>query len=111
MGVVTAMGADATSAVFYNRVKGEAEDALQALGFPCLVIARPSMLSGDRAALGQPGRLGEHFALPLMALFKPAIPANYRSVSASDVAGALVNAVMSTEKGCRILNSSSMQSV
>src|SRR3954469_8663968 len=44
LGVVTAMGADAKSGVFYSRVKGEAEDALAALGFDTLVIARPSML-------------------------------------------------------------------
>ena len=103
------MGADATSAVFYNRVKGEAEDALQALGFPSLVIARPSMLSGDRAALGQPGRPGEHFALPLMALFKPAIPANYRAVAARDVARSLIAAVAQGQPGCRVLLSGALQ--
>ena len=109
LGIVSAMGADATSAVFYSRVKGEAEDALQALGFPSLVIARPSMLSGDRAALGQPGRPGEHFALPLMALFKPAIPANYRAVAARDVARSLIAAVAQGQPGCRVLLSGALQ--
>src|SRR3954452_9155872 len=44
LGVVSAMGADKGSAIFYNRVKGETEEALAALGFDTLVIARPSFL-------------------------------------------------------------------
>ena len=38
--------------VFYNRVKGELEEALAQLPFEGLVIVRPSLLMGDRAALG-----------------------------------------------------------
>jgi uncharacterized protein YbjT (DUF2867 family) len=45
-GLVSAMGADATSSVFYNRVKGELEEALAQLSFDALVIARPSLLLG-----------------------------------------------------------------
>jgi uncharacterized protein YbjT (DUF2867 family) len=41
LGVVSAMGADAHSAVFYSRVKGEAEEALLHLGFPTLVVLGP----------------------------------------------------------------------
>jgi uncharacterized protein YbjT (DUF2867 family) len=50
------MGANAESSVFYNRVKGELEEAVTQLSFEGLVIARPSLLIGDRAALGQPER-------------------------------------------------------
>src|SRR5271156_2540161 len=42
-GLVSAMGADAKSRVFYNRVKGELEEALAQLPFEGLVIARPSL--------------------------------------------------------------------
>ena len=109
LGVVTAMGADAHSRIFYNQIKGEAEDGLRALEFSSLVIARPSMISGDRAALGQPGRTGEHFAKPLMALFKPIIPANYRTVAARDVALSLMEAVRQGQPGCRVLLSGALQ--
>ena len=109
LGVVTAMGADAHSRIFYNQIKGEAEDGLRALEFSSLVIARPSMISGDRAALGQPGRTGEHFAKPLMALFKPIIPANYRTVAARDVALSLMVAVRQGQPGCRVLLSGALQ--
>ncbi|TFZ07759.1 NAD(P)H-binding protein [Ramlibacter humi] len=92
-GLVSAMGADARSSIFYSRVKGELEDTLAQLGFDALVIARPSMLAGNRTALGQPERGGEKLALRISTALRPLIPANYRSVQAEDVAGALVREV------------------
>jgi uncharacterized protein YbjT (DUF2867 family) len=89
-GLVSAMGADAKSLVFYNRVKGEIEDALTQLPFDGLVIARPSLLVGDRAALGQPSRLAERVAMAVGGLFGTLVPANYRPVAATGVAGALL---------------------
>src|SRR3954469_10641712 len=62
-GLVSAMGASARSGIFYNRTKGELEDALAALAFQGLVIARPSMLAGDRASVGQQVRPGEGYAV------------------------------------------------
>jgi len=56
IGVVSAAGANARSAVFYNRVKGELEDALRQLKLEGLVIARPSLLLNSRSHLGQPPR-------------------------------------------------------
>src|SRR5260221_4584547 len=56
--LVSALGANARSSVFYNRVKGELEDAVRALGYPSVTIARPSMLVGDR----QEPRFGEELA-------------------------------------------------
>lgn len=46
--VVTAHGVSPTSPIFYNRVKGEVEIKLQALGLPALHIYRPSLLIGER---------------------------------------------------------------
>jgi uncharacterized protein YbjT (DUF2867 family) len=93
IGVVSALGADARSRIFYNRVKGELEEALAALGFDTLVIARPSFLAGDRAALGQAVRGGEKVALRVSRWLRPLIPGNYRSIAAADVAGALLRHV------------------
>jgi uncharacterized protein YbjT (DUF2867 family) len=56
IGVVSALGADPASAVFYNRVKGEMERAVATLGFDTVVFARPSLLLGDRDRLDQPVR-------------------------------------------------------
>lgn len=109
LGVVSAMGADSKSAIFYNRVKGEMEEALTRLGFPCLVIARPSMLAGDREATGQPTRLGERIGLLATRWLSPIIPANYRAIQATDVAKALVKTVKSGKPGIHTLLSGVMQ--
>src|SRR5262249_43998626 len=92
-GLVSAMGASAKSGVFYSRVKGELEDALSALPFETLVIARPSVLAGDRASLDQPERRGEGIALAVGRLLGPLIPANYRAVPADAVARLLLSRV------------------
>jgi uncharacterized protein YbjT (DUF2867 family) len=109
LGVISAMGANAGSAIFYNRVKGEMEDALTQMGYQTLIIARPSMLAGDRNALAQPARLGEKQVILAMSLFKPLIPANYQAITAKQVAHALLSAMHSADKGTRVLLSGEMQ--
>jgi uncharacterized protein YbjT (DUF2867 family) len=107
-GLVSAMGASSRSRVFYSRVKGELEDALTALEFDALVIARPSILSGDRESLGQPSRAGEKAGLVLTSLLRPLIPSNYRAIRAADVAHALLERVP-VARGREILLSGAMQ--
>lgn len=107
-GLVSAMGADAKSRIFYNRVKGEVEEALARLPFEGLVIARPSLLVGDREALGQPARLAERVATVMSRLFGRLVPANYRPVAAADVARALL-ARMSSAQGRVVLLSGELQ--
>ena len=109
IGVVSAMGANAQSGVFYNQVKGEMEDAVSHLGFETLVIARPSLLSGDRGALHQPERMAEKLSLVAFKLLKPLIPANYQSISASSVAVAMVKTLQTAGTGQHVLLSGDMQ--
>jgi uncharacterized protein YbjT (DUF2867 family) len=108
LGVVSAMGANPRSNVFYSRVKGEMEDALSALGFETLVIVRPSLLAGDREALGQPLRSGEKIGLSVTRWLGPLIPANYRSIDVKAVARALLTAVRET-RGRRIIPSGELR--
>ncbi len=89
-GLVSAMGANAKSKVFYNRVKGELEDALAQLGFEGVVLARPSLLVGDREALGQPKRPLETASMVIGKIVGPLMPADYRPISAAKVAQALL---------------------
>jgi uncharacterized protein YbjT (DUF2867 family) len=109
LGVVSAMGADSNSRVFYNRIKGEMELSLARMGFQSLVIARPSLIDGDRAALGQPGRAGEGIGLKLARCLSPVIPSNYRAIKASDIAHALVRHVKAGVPGVVTLMSGEMQ--
>ena len=111
LGVVSALGADARSGVFYNRVKGEAEAALRALGFEVLVIARPSLLLGDRAALGQPPRPGERLGQLLVAPLAPLIPPAWRPIRADVVARALLRTLAEAPAGVKVLESSRLQEV
>lgn len=111
LGVISAMGANPASAVFYNRVKGEMEAALAKLGYQTLIIARPSILSGERDTLNQAARPLEKFGLLAMSLLKPLIPVNYQSITARQVAHALLSGVQKTDQGTRVLLSGEMQQV
>jgi uncharacterized protein YbjT (DUF2867 family) len=108
---VSALGADASSRSFYTRTKGEAEAALAALGFDSLVLARPSLLAGDRAALGQPARAGERLALALSAPLAPLIPLAWRPIAAERVARALLLALRQGQPGTRVVESAELQTL
>jgi uncharacterized protein YbjT (DUF2867 family) len=98
--VVTAVGADAKSRIFYSRVKGELENALGALGFPRgLRIFRPSLIVGERGER----RPAERMIMAVMgstrSLFVGGL-ARYRAVDAIDVARAMhAAAAQEAEKG------------
>jgi uncharacterized protein YbjT (DUF2867 family) len=79
--VVTALGADAKSRVFYNRVKGELEQKLTDMNFPALTIVRPSLLVGERKQV----RLGEKLAEPLLRF----MPRSLRGIHVRKVGRAL----------------------
>lgn len=108
--VVSALGADAKSAVFYSRVKGETEQALGGIGFEQLVIARPSLLVGERAALGQPTRAGEVWGERLTRPIRALIPTRWRPIPAERVARAMVAALDDTEgPALQVLESDALQ--
>jgi uncharacterized protein YbjT (DUF2867 family) len=109
LGLVSAMGADARSRFFYNRVKGETEDAVAKLGYASVVIARPSLLLGDREALGQPARSMEALATRFSRPFAWIVPRAVRPIAAADVAAALVAATARGEPGVKVLASGDMQ--
>ncbi len=94
--LVSALGANAQSLVFYNRVKGELENELRALQFPALTIARPSMLMGER----KERRRKEEWVKPLAWLW----PAAYRPVEASQVALGLVRSAQHPPSGVTMLS-------
>jgi uncharacterized protein YbjT (DUF2867 family) len=107
--VVSSLGASAHSGNFYSRVKGEMEAALAGVGFESLVIARPSLLLGDREALGQPPRLGERLSQALAAPLSPLLPAAWRPIQAATVARALLRALAQARPGVRVLESAELQ--
>jgi uncharacterized protein YbjT (DUF2867 family) len=108
-GVVSSLGANPRAAAFYNRVKGEMEAAVGALGFDGVVIARPSLLAGDRAALGQPARTGEWLALLLSSPLAALIPKSVRPIAARTVARGMLAAMRQQRPGVRIVESGELQ--
>jgi uncharacterized protein YbjT (DUF2867 family) len=109
LAVVSALGADAKSRVFYNRVKGEMQVAIAQLGYESVVIAQPSLLLGDRAALGQPARSGEVWAARLLGPLGWIVPKGVRPIPARTVASALLAAILEAKPGVRVLKSGVMQ--
>jgi uncharacterized protein YbjT (DUF2867 family) len=83
--VVSALGANPDSTVFYNRVKGEMEEAVRAAGVPKTVFFRPSLLSGPRAQ----ERRGEKIGLVIGNLLGPLL-GKYRPIHADIVAAAML---------------------
>ena len=106
--VVSALGADPRSGTFYNRVKGEMEAELATLGFTNLVVARPSLLAGNRAALDQAPRLGERLALAVTGPLASLIPKAWRPIEAATVARAVLRAVAEGAPGVRVLESATL---
>ncbi len=107
--VVSALGASARSATFYNRIKGEMEAAVSALGFDSVVIARPSLLAGERETLGQSARIGEQWALRLSAPFAGLIPKSVRPIQAHTVAQGMLAALREARPGVRVVESAELQ--
>jgi uncharacterized protein YbjT (DUF2867 family) len=105
--LVSAIGANARSSTFYLRIKGELEDALERLDLEALVIARPSLLLGDREALKQPFRLAETIGAPITKLLAPVLPQRYRPIEGRDVAQSLVK-TLPTARGTVVLYGENM---
>lgn len=97
--LVSSVGANARTSNFYLKTKGELEEKLKMLGFPKLVIVRPSFLLGNRTEF----RLGEKIGIFLAQVLKPLVPKRYRGVQASDVAAALIAAANRKVEGVLVL--------
>lgn len=108
--LVSSVGADARSAVFYSRTKGEAEEALRALPFRSLRILRPSVLVGERSE----SRPGERMGIAVGKLLTPLLvgPARrYRPIEGLTVARAMARVATKPEEGVRILESDEIQAL
>ncbi|PJI47328.1 MAG: nucleoside-diphosphate sugar epimerase [Pseudomonas sp.] len=99
--VVSALGADSKSSIFYSRTKGELEDALRQQGWQQLTIARPSLLLGQREEV----RLAELLAAP----FSRILPGKLHGIEAIALARALWRLALEPGKGVRIVESDELR--
>ena len=93
--LVSAAGAKAPSKLFYNRMKGQLEDAIKALGFSCLLIFQPSVLIRSNSDRG-----GENFTVKVIAfLNKLGLFKRYRPMPTTVLAQKMRKEVATARKG------------
>jgi uncharacterized protein YbjT (DUF2867 family) len=96
--LVSAIGADPASRVFYNRVKGEVEAAIRKLPYRAVQIFRPGLLLGKRSEF----RFGERIAMAVVPVVHPFLIGRlrrYHSIHARDVARAMVRIAREAPRG------------
>lgn len=106
--LVSAIGADPESRVFYSRVKGEVETAVRRLPYRAIQIFRPGLLLGKRDEF----RLGERVAMLVTPLLQPLFMSRlrrYRSIKASDVARAMVQVAREAPRGPNVYEYDAMR--
>ncbi|MEX2591453.1 MAG: NAD-dependent epimerase/dehydratase family protein [Anditalea sp.] len=103
---VSAIGADATSSIFYNKVKGQVEEDLKLIPFDYLGIFQPSILLGHRRG----NRLGEEVGKVVMKIITAlGIYKKYKPIYDYQVAKAMVHhATKTNERAVEVISSREM---
>jgi uncharacterized protein YbjT (DUF2867 family) len=103
--LVSALGADKSSSIYYNQVKGEVEEAIAGVGFRSYHIFRPSLLLGPR----EENRPGEDAAKVFYKMFGFLIPAKYKGIDSLKVAKGMIYRARAEEEGKFIHESRDLQ--
>jgi uncharacterized protein YbjT (DUF2867 family) len=88
--LVSSVGANAKSSIFYSRMKGELDEAVTRIGFKKLAIIRPASLTGDR----KENRIAEKISIPILNFLTKFMLKKYRPISDKTVAQAMINATL-----------------
>ena len=102
--VISSLGANAHSAVFYSRVKAEMELALRDIGYEELHIFQPSLLLGNRTE----SRRAERYGIAAAGVSTPFMfgpMRKYRPVEAQKVARAMLSAAWAQHRGNHVYTS------
>lgn len=103
--LVSALGANKDSSIYYNQVKGEVEEAINAIAYDRYHIFRPSLLLGDRVEK----RSGEDAAKIVYKIFGFLIPAKYKGIEGAKVAKSMLQFASAIESGKFIHESNEIQ--
>lgn len=104
--LISALGSNKNSSIFYNQVKGEVEESIRNVGFDSFPILRPSLLLGLR----KEHRSGEEAGKVFDKLFGWAVPKKYRPIESIKVARAMLNFAQQDQSGNFVHESLEMQS-
>ncbi len=92
--LVSSIGANSKSKMFYPHIKGKLDDEVQEIGFQNLAILRPSSLTGERSEK----RIIEIISIPVAKIITRFIFKKYRPIEDKIVARAMINAVLQPNK-------------
>ena len=108
--IVTSMGADSSSSIFYNRVKGEVEQQIQEYSIPRINIFRPSLIMGKRKEF----RLGEIVGKVVFLILNPlmiGVAKKYRGIHAENIAKGMIYHLDKLQEGVHIIESDKIKPV
>lgn len=100
--LISALGANATSSIFYNRIKGQTEDAVAKLNIPSITIFRPSLLVGERKEF----RFGESLAISMVKIVRNFLPQSVNqkiSTPIEDLTNCMIQKSMDGKPGVSIV--------
>lgn len=103
--LVSALGADKNSSIFYNQVKGEVEEAISQVAFRSVHIFRPSLLLGERTE----HRAGEGAATTFFKVFGFLVPSKYKAIDSGKVARAMLAFAKANDPGFYFHESKALQ--
>ena len=108
-GLVSSVGADASSPFLYPRVKGELETYVRGLDFAQVSLYRPGLLLGER----RERRFGESLVARVTGTLGKVFPeltsASYAPIEAEAVARAMAEGVAKAATGIEVLSNSDIQ--
>lgn len=93
--LVSSVGANSKSGIFYTRMKGELDEAVAKIGFRKYAIVRPASLTGNRWEK----RIAEKISIPILNVLTRFIMKKYRPISDKTVAKAMINAALNQPTG------------
>lgn len=105
--LVSSIGADSKSSIFYSRIKGELEDAVALLSFQKLVIFQPSILDGDR----KEKRSGEKVGLVVCRFVSKFMFKDYRPTPVNMLAEKMIRVSVDSTPGVRLVKGTEIFSI
>jgi uncharacterized protein YbjT (DUF2867 family) len=105
--LISALGANKESRIYYNHIKGEIEAAITGLGFETVHILRPSLLLGDRVEK----RSAEDAAKMMYKVISFLLPQKLRAIDSGKVAHAMKYYAKQEKKGVFIHESKELQTI
>ncbi|WP_417897121.1 oxidoreductase [Bacillus haimaensis] len=108
--VVSAIGADSESRFFYNKIKGQMEEAVSGIGIASIYFFRPSLLLGDRKEFRQGEKVGEWLGKAVQPILVGKLK-KYRPVDGKIVAKAMVAFMKNSKKGVHLVESDLIQKI